>query len=160
MKEWIDLVFNEVLCAIGNDGGKFLRRRTAAAVIMVIQGFRKIVIIHYLTQVFCFLTAFSLFFGIHFLAEQLTTSGSMTITWTIGSCLSIFAISVGLLSYTLREKTWIRAFRIEEMLNLLVRTPKPDPQENLTIQIEDIVKIVEQVMDRKLREAAAIQNNP
>lgn len=150
MHKWLLQTLTYLLQIVRNDGIDLIRIRTVTSLIRIIAGLRRLLLLNYLILITCFLNAFSLFSSIYLLANQLSEQNHFELTWTIGYCLGLFALSSMILALTLREKIWIQAFRIEELVDSALSLPK---HTSTNLQAEEITRIVEQILASKFSKA-------
>ncbi len=125
----------------------------------MIQGLRLTLLLNYIIHIVCFLNAFSLFFGLYFLFVQFSEPANLKLTWPLGFCGGLFAITGMMLALTLREKTWIKIFHIEELVDSTLSAPEATAKkEEEKVEIEKIKHIVEQVLASK-RQANPTKKN-
>ena len=148
--EWLKQIFEEVFKLASLEGIRFVRIRAIAALIRFVQGLRLLILLQYIILIFCFLNAFSFFFGLYLVSVQLSERGFLNLTWPLGFCAGLFLLSFTVLWLSLREKTWLSMFRIEELVDSVERE---EACSSKVIDAEEIERIVEKVLREKFQKS-------
>ena len=165
MNDLFGIAFKELLKVGHQEGLKLIRNGAIAAATGAIRSLRYLLLLQYFLMFSCFLAALSAFTSLLLLATQLSETGSLHLTWPLGLCGVLTTLSSLLLGYTAREKTWLQASQIEVLMNQAFSTQKStssvgspstgSPSAGSTNDAEAIARIVEQVLERKLRDLAS-----
>ena len=142
-------ILNAILAFAGRESLGMIRKRAISAGNGVVRGIRYSLLLHYLILIFCFLTALSFFAAFYLLSQQLSDTGGLHLTWSIYLCGLLFIFCSFVLFFTIREKTWLRVFQVEEIVDAVLgqRTPVES-----TLSRETVAKIVEETLERRFKE--------
>lgn len=143
---------NELLQYLAKEGLSVLRLRLIATGTQIVNGIRYALFLHYLINIFCFLTALSFFFSIYLEVQAYSESGHLVFNLPISVCLLSFTTFFGLLIYSVRESTWLRAVHLEEIVNSAIGTGPSSYRMGEAISAEQLSKIIEDAVEKKLRD--------
>jgi hypothetical protein len=168
LRDWIILLGEGIFKLIGQKGRRLLQIRATAVGIRILSAFRAALCLHYLSSFFCFLAALSLFSGLLQLATQMSEKGSLSWTWPLSLCVCLLLSAGGFLAYTVWDKTWLRAFQIEQLVDSALGSSPPVKPERKSpenegasgVDSDAIVRIVEEVLERKFRGEVGQSKNP
>jgi len=152
MSDFISQTLQELFNAAKDRGVDFLRLKALATGIRVIRGIRFLLLLNYIIIIMCSLCTLSFFYGLYLIAVAFSGNGPHYINWPAGLCGAIFLLSTGTLYLTLREKTWLKVFRIEEIVNEAIGGGEEHRSASPSVDYEEIAHIVEKVLDAKLKE--------
>jgi hypothetical protein len=146
-------ILSELLKLAGHEGLRIARARATSAAIRIIHGVRKGLFLHYLISISCFLIALSLFASIYLASVQFSQQGHLKFELPLGASMGVFILFSAILYYSVREKTWVKTLQVEEVISSIF-DPSHDRHENGPASPEAIAKMIEEIVETKLKEFA------
>lgn len=150
MRDSYDVVIENLVRFVTDEGARLVKEKAVSAALRIIQGVRRIFIIHYVIMFLCFLSALS-FFASSYLIFDATVVRSQAFTTLLSVkpllfCLALFLFSSTLLAFSVRESAWVKASGLATVYEMRPSHSYLDDESRL-------VEVVESIIDKKLSAA-------
>ncbi len=141
-----------------SEGERALKARAFGVAVRGIRGVRGLLLLNTLWAFLCFLSAMSCLALLGIIAWRFEQELAILspLTWTIGA---IAVLSTAALCVLLRESAWVKAFRLQDLVDhaMTLNTPDPAPsaQESSSGSNNVDYALLERMIDRAVSQAMA-----
>jgi hypothetical protein len=144
MERVIDFIFDQFLKEFLGEGERRIKLQAFSACLSAVLGVRRLFIIVYIACFTCFLSAMSFFAASYLAYDQWLSGHPNFLEPRLLFCTAIFLLSTLALARTVRERQWAQAFRLEERIRELERTP---------VSEQDLARMIERIIEEKLNKS-------
>ncbi len=154
--DWLEPLLDLGIRAFKESGTRLVQTQALVAAITAVRAVRAVLFLHYLIQLTVFLAASGLALGLYGVVEQLWQGEALHLTPAVAFGWGAFLVFGAALAFSLRERLWIRALGIDEMIERIEESagaPAPEPVRLSPRDLETLAALVDQAVERRLKAA-------
>ncbi len=157
LSEFIETLIDIGVRTLEESGTRLIRTKAIGAAIGAIRATRTLLFLHYLIQFCVFVCAIGFAAGSYELIRQLllkSEEGGVQPSALLVMGWGTFLCFGAILAFSLRERLWIKAFGIEQMIEEATeRSEKKSESERVLGQgdLDELAKLIDEAVERRLR---------